>query len=661
MKKIMITILSLTWVFVSAQSSQASEWKSQRGEIKAALEASERGQLDIRERNMFAEHPLYGWLEVLSFKKSLNAKTLSNSEKKDIETLLQRYKTTAAGDWLRNTYLNYLSGQKDWSNFSRFYTGSTDDQLQCADLNARMAANKTDGAWVGDSQKLWLNGKSLPNACDAVFVRLSQLNKLDNNLRWQRIDLAAAQNQTSLMRALALALPADDASLALSYADFIDNPHARYSMWPKTLRSRQIAVQGLVRLAKRSPDAAEAQVKTITPVLGLIDKESGRVLNEVALWTVASYGANSAQRLNAVPEVAYDEKLHEWRVREAMSRSNDTAALAAIEKMGSTQRNSSQYQYFEGRLRERLNQKELAKILFAKAAQSANFHGWLAADRLNQPYTLCPLEPSNNRTVVQKVANDGRIVRAFELFALDRTNFALKEFNAALDSFSAEEKKVAIALAQEENWYDRAVFSIGNTPTDLQYYSLRFPLHHERHLREQAKINSLDPSWVAGLTRAESIFMPRARSAADARGMMQILPGTGAQVSARLGIPWRGGDSLYEPETNITLGTAYLRQMLDRYDGFPYLAIAAYNAGPTPISRWKDARPSLETDFWIETIPYKETRDYVSRVLAFSVVYDWRLTRSATSLTDRMLGRLNQNQTQRRAFVCPTPTTARPF
>jgi soluble lytic murein transglycosylase len=252
-------------------------------------------------------------------------------------------------------------------------------------------------------------------------------------------------------------------------------------------------------------------------------------------------------------------------------------------------------------------------------------------------------------------------VRAFELFAIDRVTYALKEFTAALESFTPEEKKVAIALAQEENWYDRAVFSIGNMPTDLQYYSLRFPLHHERHLREQAKINSLDPSWVAGQTRAESIFMPRARSAADARGMMQILPGTGAQVSARLGIPWRGGESLFEPETNITLGTAYLRQMLDRYDGFPYLAIAAYNAGPAPISRWKEARPTLEPDFWIETIPYKETRDYVSRVLAFSVVYDWRLDRSATSLTDRMLGRFNQTQNQRRAFVCPQSPITKPL
>ncbi len=657
MKKIIITIFAITWLY--SNTTHADDWKSERGNIRAALDASERGDLSAAERNNLNEHPLFSWLEVLSFKKRLNTKLIHDNDRKDIETTVQRYQSMAAGDWLRNAYLNYLSSQQDWTTFSRFYRGSSDVDLQCADLNARIAQNRVDSVWAGDAQKIWLTGKSLPNTCDAVFLRLTQMNKLDAALRWQRIELAATQSETSLIRALAAGLPTDEMLVAKSYADFIDNPHTRYSSWPRTARSRQMAVQGLVRLAKRSPDAAESQLPLISTTLGLQESERGRVLNEIALWTVASYGANSALRLNAVPEIAYDEKLHEWRVREAMSRGDDIAALAAIEKMGSTQRNSSQYQYFEARLREKLNQKESAKVLFARAAQNANFHGWLAADRLNQPYYLCPLEPSNNRTVVQKVANDGRIVRAFELFAIDRVTYALREFNAALESYSAEEKKVAIALAQEENWYDRAVFSMGNTPSDLQYYSLRFPLHHERHLREQAKINSLDPSWVAGETRAESIFMPGARSAADARGLMQILPGTGAQVSARLGIPWRGGDSLFEPETNITLGTAYLRQMLDRYNGFPYMAIAAYNAGPAPISRWKDARPTLEPDFWIETIPYKETRDYVSRVLAFSVVYDWRLDRSATSLTDRMLGRFNQNQ--RRAFVCPQPTTMKPL
>lgn len=659
MTKFILTIFSATLFFLFAGTLQANEWKSRRGYVQAAMQASERDELTLQDRNGLSEHPLYSWIEVLAYKKRLNAKTLGIGDRQAIESLLQRYNSLAAGDWLRNAYLDYLSSQKDWAGFSRFYRGSDNDEMQCADLNARMALDKVDDAWAADATKIWLSGKSLPNMCDAVFIRLGEMGKLDNALRWQRIELAIAQSQTGLIRALANALPGDEAALARSYADYIDAPHPRYNTWPRNARSRQVAVQGLVRLAKRSPDAAEQELVSVTNALGLQDIERGRVLNEIALWTVASYGPGSAQRLNAVPLAGYDDKLHEWRVREAMSRGDDVAALAAIEKMGTTQRNDSRYLYFEARLRERLNQKESAKVLFAKAAQSANFHGWLAADRLNLPYTLCPLEPSNNREVIKKVANDGRIVRAFELFAIDRVNFALKEFNAALDSYTPEEKKVAISLALAEDWYDRAVFSIGSTPDDLRYYSLRFPLHHERHLREQAKINSLDPSWVAGQTRAESIFMPRARSGADARGMMQILPGTGAQVSARLGLPWRGGESLYEPETNITLGTAYLRQMLDRYDGFPYFAIAAYNAGPAPISRWKAARPSLEPDFWIETIPYKETRDYVSRVLAFSVVYDWRLDRSATSLTDRMLGRFNQ--AQRRAFVCPPPAQAKPL
>jgi soluble lytic murein transglycosylase len=145
--------------------------------------------------------------------------------------------------------------------------------------------------------------------------------------------------------------------------------------------------------------------------------------------------------------------------------------------------------------------------------------------------------------------------------------------------------------------------------------------------------------------------MPRARSGADARGLMQLLPGTGLLAAKRLGLPWSGGESLYDPDTNLQLGTAYLRQMLDRYDGRAYLAIAAYNAGPGPVDRWRAARGQLEPDFFIESIPWKETREYVARVLAFSVVYDWRLDGRAAPLSDRMLGRLAGPEA-RRGFRC---------
>ena len=157
---------------------------------------------------------------------------------------------------------------------------------------------------------------------------------------------------------------------------------------------------------------------------------------------------------------------------------------------------------------------------------------------------------------------------------------------------------------------------------------------------------------MAAQTRAESAFMPRARSHANALGLMQMLPSTAERTARRLGRPWTGAASLYDPETNLTLGIAHLRHELDQHGGIAYQAIAAYNAGPTPVQRWNRDRPGFDPDFWIETVTYKETRDYVARVLAFSVIYDWRLDGSAVPVSERLLGR-TVAKSSRRTFTCP--------
>jgi soluble lytic murein transglycosylase len=342
-------------------------------------------------------------------------------------------------------------------------------------------------------------------------------------------------------------------------------------------------------------------------------------------------------------------------VREAISRSDDPATLAAIGKMAEAQRSDARWQYFEARIRERLGQQDAARKLYAKAARNANFHGWLAADRLQQPYFLCPIEPSADPLLLQRVTGNAALARALDLFAIERSDLAAREWAGAIKSMSDDERRVAVQKAIREGWFERAVSGMVTTADDQQYYSLRFPLHHEIDIRAQSKRNGLDPAWVAGQTRAESSFMPKARSGADARGLMQLVPATGAATAQRLGLPWLGSDSLYDPSTNLQLGTAYMRQMLDRFDKLPYMAIAAYNAGPTPIGRWRADRSHLDPDFFIETIPYKETRDYVARVLAFSVIYDWRLNGTAAPLSARMLGKLVDDPSQRRAFSCMAP------
>ena len=273
---------------------------------------------------------------------------------------------------------------------------------------------------------------------------------------------------------------------------------------------------------------------------------------------------------------------------------------------------------------------------------------------------LCPLEPSKDPALRTRVAADPGLARAFDLYALGRVQPATLEWAASTRAMDDDARRLAVQRAIGEGWFDRAVFGMLAAPDDSRYYSLRFPLHHAEDIRQRARENGIDPAWVAAEMRAESVFDPRARSAADARGLMQIQPGTGAGVAAKLGVPWRGGDSLYEPVTSVQLGTAYLRQLLERYDGLTYLAIAGYNAGPSPVNRWRAARGSLEPDFFIESIPWKETREYVARVLAFSVVYDWRLDGVAAPLSERLRGRVVASPGARRPFLCPEPSASTP-
>jgi soluble lytic murein transglycosylase len=291
-----------------------------------------------------------------------------------------------------------------------------------------------------------------------------------------------------------------------------------------------------------------------------------------------------------------------------------------------------------------------AQRLFRENAGSPTFHGFLAADRVNQPYALCAWIPNDPPAAKQAVARDPALVRAMALWQLERPGWATAEWNDALTRFDDTQRRIAVEVARDNGWFDRAVFSLGKQPDEQRLYELRFPLHHGDTIRREAAKHAIDPAWVAAEIRAESIFNPKARSGANAMGLMQVLPGTGAGVAQRLGIPYAGASSLYDSDTNIAIGTAYLREMEDKY-GVPYVAIAAYNAGPAPTARWQSQRPGFDPDIWIETISYKETREYVARVLAFSVIYDWRLNGNALPVTDRMMGRVHA---KRKAFTCPT-------
>ncbi|MDO4708372.1 MAG: transglycosylase SLT domain-containing protein [Pseudomonadota bacterium] len=620
--------------------------RAQDAELTAALAAAENGQWQAGRFPALAQPPLQAWLEYAQLRQGIDTLDIGRAE-----SFLARHGQSAAGLRFRNEWLAALGRRAEWAAITRTWQpGIERPALRCIWLEARRQQGQTDSAWMQDVRALWLTEKALPPACQNVISHWQRQGGLDDALRWQRIDLAIAANQPATLNEAAAGFPPAAATLARSYATALSTgklEDARH--WPQDARSRQVVSSALLAMAKKSPDAAEAALPGYQARFDLNEAERGRVLYEIALQTAASYLPESARRLAAVPVASRDERLYQLMLREALARRAWAEALQIIEGFPQALADKPQNLYFRARLME-MTGKAGAPALYQQAARHPEFHGFLAADRLQAPYPLCPWTPEVQPALEKTIADNPGLQSAFALYRIGRREWASAEWNHTLKTLGDAERRIAVAQAQQHGWFDRAVFALARENRDeLRLYALRFPLAYREVIEREAKKHALDPAWIAAEIRAESLFDAQARSQANAIGLMQVLPATGEATATRAAIPWQGVQTLYQPETNIAIGTAYLREMKNRWPHLP-AAIAAYNAGPTPTARWQSQRPDFDADFWIETISYRETREYVPRVLAFSVIYDWRMRGDALRISERISGNLQGRRVQ---FHCP--------
>jgi soluble lytic murein transglycosylase len=157
-------------------------------------------------------------------------------------------------------------------------------------------------------------------------------------------------------------------------------------------------------------------------------------------------------------------------------------------------------------------------------------------------------------------------------------------------------------------------------------------------LRQTSAID-LDPAYVYGLIRQESRFITDARSHVGASGLMQVMPATAKWTAKKIGLSGFQPHQITERDTNIAIGTGYLKLVLDDFEGSMPMAAAAYNAGPSRPRQWRapgGTGPVLEGAIWAENIPFSETRDYVKRVLANTTNYAALLTGQPQSLKARI-------------------------
>lgn len=198
--------------------------------------------------------------------------------------------------------------------------------------------------------------------------------------------------------------------------------------------------------------------------------------------------------------------------------------------------------------------------------------------------------------------------------------FELDAFERSAAGTSASLRNAARALA-DGNWHARSVRLAQRAQSDRSVVDLLHPLPYRETLRHEAAAANLDPMLVAGLIRQESLFDPEARSIADARGLMQVIPPLGAQLARQAGLADWDVVLLYQPDVNLAFGVEHLADAFKSLE-WPERALAAYNAGTHRVARWRSIRGvDDDPEIFVERIPYVETRDYVRKVLQNQAVY----------------------------------------
>lgn len=606
---------------------------SERQQFRNAYAAARQPHGDWRKLAVGLEaYPLFPYLELAALERDL-----TSVDAAAVSRFLARWPDTLPAEELRSAWLGELARRGDWAGFRKFWHGSTDPALRCRELQARLAGGEHLD-YAGDLAGLWEAAKALPGECGPVIDAAVAAGVLTPERIWQRIEREAADFHADAIDRLAARLEPDGRAAAARIAAAIRDPAkalAGAGGWADTARARDAVAFGIARYARRNSAGAETLWAGLQDHFAFDESQRDLILHALAVFRATSYSDDAKARLDALPAAARDATTRAWQVRIGLASGDWAAVLAAIDAMPPDEASDSRWRYVKARVLAKLDRKAEAEPLFADLADEANFEGFLAADWLDQPYRICPrtLPDESGDTGFQR---DAGLDRAFEFFALDWLPQARREWNFAYPRLDGEQRLRAVDLAYRRGWYDRPVFALSAEPSTQRYYTERFPLALESRVRRDSRATGLDPAWTYAIIRAESAWMTDARSGADALGLMQLLPGVARELARASKLPYGGRGDLFDPAINIDLGTRYLAQMAGRYDGSPWLASAAYNAGTVPVDRWIAARGTLEPDFFIETIPYRETREYVARVLAFSVIYDWRMHGSALPLSARM-------------------------
>lgn len=552
----------------------------------------------------------------------------------DIQAYLRAHAGSYLADRLRADWLKLLGKAGEWQAFERERGPLVNDDLEirCYGWIARL--ERGDAGAFDEARVIWSEPRELPEGCAALAGRKVGAGEAGPDVVWQRLRLLLENGQMGAARRAFAHLPAGEAPDERLLSQAATAPQKFLAGPPRALERRavrEMVLFAFARLARSDPQAAAEALRG----------QAGARLSEADrryLWGRIGYEASRRLQPEGLAwfkqagDAGMSDEQLAWKARAALRAADWQAVREAIDPMSALARQEPTWSYWYGRALGAQGNAEGARAYFTRISGQPNFYGLLAAEELG--YIPAPPEPFHVASAdeVAAAARNPGLARALELYRLGLRTEGTREWFFTIRAMDDAQLLAAAELARRHDIHDRVINTADRTAL-THNFKYRYLAPYRDVFREQARAFDIEEAWVLGLVRQESRFIVDARSSAGAQGLMQLMPATARWVARRIGLNYSPA-RVVEVDTNVVLGTRYLKMVLDDL-GHPVLASAAYNAGPGRARRWRDSKP-LEGAIYAESIPFNETRDYVKRVMANTMYYAQLYGGNPVPLKDRL-------------------------
>jgi soluble lytic murein transglycosylase len=550
----------------------------------------------------------------------------------EVRTFLANNADTLVAERLRTEWLKSLARDQSWDLFQAELPPALNEDLEltCYTLQAKARINPTEA--LQEARPLWFVGRELPDNCTPLFKALAAAGQLSDEAVWSRVRVSLELGQASAAWRVGTYLPPgtgpDLRTLTLvssNPAGYLDKP-----LDLKTRASRETAMFAVYRLARSSPSQAAGYWERLESRFSEDDR--------AYVWGQLAYFAAMRHDPAALGWYAKAGDLSDlqlaWKVRAALLARSWKDVLSAIDDMTAKEREQASWRYWKARALLATGRNEEALALLKPLAAEYSFYGQLAVEELGERIAVPPVAYKPGSDEVRAVSALPGIQRALALYKMNLRVDGTREWFYTIRNLDDKQLLAAAEVARRNELWDRAINTADRTAS-LHDFSLRYLAPYRQNLKAYTAQLNLDEAWVYGLIRQESRFMASARSSAGAGGLMQLMPATAKWVAGKLGLRNWHSSQVTDVDTNLSLGTYYLKHVLDTLDGSSVLASAAYNAGPGRARAWRTDGP-LEGAIYAEAIPFNETRDYVKKVMSNATYYAHAFTQQLQSLRQRL-------------------------